>query len=180
MDNINRTFQIMKHSFLNAIFNSFSVFCLVLINNSVSLADSTSATAIEVVEASPSEIEKSKVKAALPKPAESKNDSFATGTSRVTPGLSLQSAKGEKLAIAMGHYARSRALLISALREFDKGYELVDPSALLDSEGWRQGVTMRAQELARVLDPQPRAARSGVRFDSSTAGIGDAGATKKR
>jgi hypothetical protein len=90
------------------------------------------------------------------------------------------SAKGEKLAIATGHYARARALLIASLREFDKGLELVDPNALVDTAMWRGNVMDRADDLAHILDPQPRKSRGGVRFDDATAKTGDAGARQQK
>lgn len=96
----------------------------------------------------------------------------SSGGSLTTP---IERAKGEKLATAMGHYGRARALLISAIREFDKGMELVDPNALLDTRLWRETVLERADEIARVLDPQPRATKTGIRFGNETRGVGDAG-----
>ena len=60
------------------------------------------------------------------------------------------------------------------MREFDKGRALVDPNALVDAKVWRAGVLERADELARVLDPQPRATKTGIKFGNETVGIGDA------
>lgn len=85
----------------------------------------------------------------------------------------IERAKGEKLATAMGHYARARSLVVAAIREFDKGYAIVDPNALLDTRMWRDSLLDRADELARLLDPQPRATKGGVKFGAETRGIGD-------
>jgi hypothetical protein len=116
----------------------------------------------------------SQVKATLP----------ASSASRVqapsSSATDIISAKGEKLAIATGHYARARALLIASLREFDKGLELVDPNALVDTAMWRGNVMDRADDLAHILDPQPRKSRGGVRFDDATAKTGDAGARQQK
>ncbi len=106
------------------------------------------------------------------------NETFAAAsTDTVSGGISagtpIERAKGEKLATAMGHYARARSLLVAAIREFDKGYGIVDPNALLDSRMWRESLLDRSEELARLLDPQPRATRGGVKFGSETRGIGD-------
>lgn len=92
----------------------------------------------------------------------------------VESSIPLERAKGEKLATAMGYFARARSLLISSLREFDKGLALVDPNALLDSRMWRAGVSDRVDELTRVLDPQPRATKGGIKYGNETVGIGDA------
>lgn len=122
--------------------------------------------------------EEAPAKAKLPQ--QLKHEDSHNNNSAGTHSISLQTAKGEKLAVASGHYARARALLIASVREFDQGLDLVDPSALVDTQKWRKSVLDRAEELARVLDPQPRSSRSGIRFDDSTAGIGDAGALKKQ
>jgi hypothetical protein len=153
----------------------------------IEVVEAPSADAVDKAQNLAAKAKESKVSPSLPKSDSSPVASAPVSEVYAAPsfargkgGVSLQSAKGEKLSVAMGHYARSRALLISALREFDKGFQLVDPSALVDVDGWRNGVSMRAQELARVLDPQPRASRSGIRFDESTAGIGDAGSRKRK
>ena len=64
----------------------------------------------------------------------------------------------------MGHYARSRALLLEALREFDTARNMARPDAVLDSDLWRETVVTRIEELQILLDPQPRASKSGVRL----------------
>jgi hypothetical protein len=92
------------------------------------------------------------------------------------PGaLGLEGASGEKLAKATAHYARARSLLIAAVNEFDKGYKIATPDALLDSREWRTTLIDRAEELQKVLDPQPRASREGLRFDADTRLLNEAG-----
>ncbi len=86
----------------------------------------------------------------------------------------IERASGEKLATAVGHYARARSLLIAAVREFDKGAKLANPNVLLDSQQWRSTLIDRTQELDRVLDPQPRASRTGVRFEADTRLLNEA------
>ena len=142
------------------------------------------------------EVPAGKPMAKLPKSAEStfeapislkKESSGAAAPTVVSPssssvaaGTSIITAKGEKLAIATGHYARARALLIAAVREFDKGFEQVDPSALIDTGSWRNNIMDRAEDLQKILDPQPRRSQGGVRFDDATAKTGDAGALHKK
>jgi hypothetical protein len=86
---------------------------------------------------------------------------FAEGNSK-----NLGSARPEVAAEAVAHYARSRALLVSALNEFDKGRKLARPDELIDSTKWRNTLIDRAEDLERVLDPQPRATRGGIKFEA--------------
>jgi hypothetical protein len=76
-------------------------------------------------------------------------------------------ASPERTAAAVGHYARARSLLLQALDEFEQGRKIARPDLLLDSEEFRISVVSRAEELNRVLDPQPKVTRSGVRFKGS-------------
>lgn len=76
-------------------------------------------------------------------------------------------ASPERSAAAIGHYARARALLVEALAEFERGREVARPDVLIDPEEWRLSVISRTEELNRILDPQPRVTRSGVRFSAS-------------
>ena len=80
----------------------------------------------------------------------------------------LERAKGEQLSRAVGHYARARSLLIAAIREFDKGYKVANPEAILDATTWREEVVSRAADLERVLDPQPRASNVGAKYEEDT------------
>ena len=82
-----------------------------------------------------------------------------------TSSASLQTAGTEQLAAAIGHYAKSRSLLIAAIREFDKGYKLANPDALIDSKTYRNTLITRAEEMEHVLDPQPRASKGAVSID---------------
>lgn len=78
-----------------------------------------------------------------------------------------RSAGPEETAAAIGHYHRARHMLLAAVREFDKGYKLASPEAVLNGQQWRQEVLDRAQDLIKVLDPQPRVSKWGVRYDAS-------------
>ncbi len=82
-------------------------------------------------------------------------------------------ASPERTAAAVGHYARARALLIQALDEFEQGRKIARPDLLLDADEFRIALVSRAEELNRVLDPQPKVTRSGVRFKGSPDLIGD-------
>lgn len=83
-------------------------------------------------------------------------------------GKSLAGARPEVAAEAVAHYARSRALLVSAINEFDKGRKLAKPDDLLDSNRWRATLIDRAEDLERVLDPQPRATKGGIKFEADS------------
>jgi len=78
----------------------------------------------------------------------------------------LARASGETLSSAVGHFARARSLLIEAIREFDRGQKLADPSALLDPKRWRNTLIDRSHELEKVLDPQPKVSKSGIKFNA--------------
>ena len=80
----------------------------------------------------------------------------------------LLRASGERLGQAIGHYGRARSLLIEAIREFDRGANLARPDALIDSQEWRLTLMGRAEDLEKILAPQPRASRTGVRFEADT------------
>ena len=88
--------------------------------------------------------------------------------------LSLEEASSEQLAAASGHYAKSRTLLIAAVREFDKAQKFAQPGALLDVNEFRNSIISRAEELERVLDPQPRISESGVKFEAYPGLLGEA------
>lgn len=81
-------------------------------------------------------------------------------------GKTLGSARTEVAAEAIAHYARSRALLVAAINEFDKARKLAKPDELLDSGAWRTTLIDRAEDLERVLDPQPRATKGGIKFEA--------------
>ncbi len=80
----------------------------------------------------------------------------------------LSGAGREVTAEAVAHYARSRALLVSAIEEFDRGRSLAKPDELLDATKWRNTLIDRAEDLERVLDPQPRATRGGIKFQADS------------
>ncbi|MEZ4753083.1 MAG: hypothetical protein R3A13_02095 [Bdellovibrionota bacterium] len=100
--------------------------------------------------------------------------SFTANSSAETKSLGLEEAKPEQLAAATGHYAKSRTLLIAAVREFDKAMQIAQPGALLDVNEFRNSLISRAEELERVLDPQPRISESGVKFEAYPSIIGEA------
>src|SRR5438128_652091 len=63
--------------------------------------------------------------------------------------VTIENASRETLSTAIGHYSRARSLLVSAIREFDLGYKLVDPSSIIDAEQWRKILVTRARDLER-------------------------------
>lgn len=75
-------------------------------------------------------------------------------------------ANQETTVEAVAHYARARALLIAALNEFDTARKIARPDELLDPVKWRNTLIDRAEDLERVLDPQPKATRGGIRFSA--------------
>ncbi len=78
----------------------------------------------------------------------------------------LGTAGPEQATEAVAHFARARSLIIAALHEFDKGRKIASPSELLDAAQWRNTLIDRAEDLDRVLDPQPRATKGGIRFEA--------------
>lgn len=94
----------------------------------------------------------------------------SSGTDRVTrrsqSSVSLGQATQEEASEAIAHYARSRNLLVAALNEFDKARKIANPSELLNAAKWRNTLIDRAEDLDRVLDPQPRATKGGIRFEA--------------
>lgn len=80
----------------------------------------------------------------------------------------LEAAQGETLSKAVGHYARARSLLIEAIREFDRGARTARPDAIIDADEWRSSLVSRAEDLERILSPQPRVTKGGVKFEANT------------
>ena len=80
--------------------------------------------------------------------------------------VNLGQASQEEAAEAVAHYARSRALLIASINEFDKARKIAKPDELLDSSKWRNTLIDRAEDLERVLDPQPKATKGGIKFSA--------------
>ncbi len=100
--------------------------------------------------------------------------SLGAPAAKAEEAVGLERAEGDKLSEAMGHYSRARSLLVAAVREFDAAYKLANPNVLLNSAQWRATLVDRAQELDRVLDPQPRVSRTGVRFQTDTRLLNEA------
>jgi len=88
--------------------------------------------------------------------------------------LGIEAVQGEKLAEAVGHYARARSLLLAAIREFDSGKRIATPDVLIDSAEWRAALIDRATELEKVLDPQPKLTNGGVRYNPDTRLLSEA------
>lgn len=82
------------------------------------------------------------------------------------------SASSERTEVAVGHYARARSLLIEALEEFETGRRIARPDLLVDPDAWKLSVTSRAEELDKILSPQPRLTRAGTRFNANNKIIG--------
>ena len=88
------------------------------------------------------------------------------GSYAETRTASLDQADQETTVEAVAHYARCRALLIAALNEFDTARKIAKPDDLLDPVKWRNTLIDRAEDLERVLDPQPRATKGGIKFSA--------------
>jgi len=73
-------------------------------------------------------------------------------------------ASKERARAAAGYYARSRAMLVAALDEFEQGRKYARPDLLIDSEDWRLKLITLTEELNRVIDPKPLITRDGVVF----------------
>ena len=86
--------------------------------------------------------------------------------------IAIQRAEGLELSKAVGHWARARTFMLQAIREFDKGNEVVDPDALIDAGELRSRMLDHIHALDRVIDPQPRATEGGVRFDGAPELLG--------
>jgi len=94
----------------------------------------------------------------------------AVASATATPGNTEKGtdyASPERQEAALGHYARARALLVEALAEFEEARAVARPDMLIDPEEWRLMVISKTEDLNRLLDPQPRVTRSGVRFKAS-------------
>ncbi len=88
--------------------------------------------------------------------------------------VSLERAEGQELSTAVGHYARSRSLLLAAIREFDQGLRHANPDVLIDSAAWRNTLIDRAEDLEKVLAPQPRATTRGIQYTPDSRLLGEA------
>ncbi len=86
----------------------------------------------------------------------------------------IEQATDAQIKKAQGHYARSRSLLIAAVNEFDRATAVANPESLLDVSRFRTTLIDRAEELERILDPQPRSSKEGVRFSPDTRLLGEA------
>lgn len=82
--------------------------------------------------------------------------------------MARMGASGDRAATARGHYARSHAMLLEALREFDKGKKLASPEVILNSKEWRGTLISRAEELEKLMDPQPRVSKGGARYEGDS------------
>lgn len=94
----------------------------------------------------------------------SNSDGNATGKKSVA----FEVASGERLATAVGHYSRARALLIEAVRSFEMGRSVAKPDSLINSDQWKKDLIARAEDLEIILNPQPRATKTGVKFGADT------------
>lgn len=94
-----------------------------------------------------------------------------TASAQDTPFI--EQATDAQVKKAQGHYARARSLLIAAINEFDRATSVANPESLLDVSRFRTTLIDRAEELERILDPQPRTSKEGVRFSPDTRLLGE-------
>lgn len=95
-----------------------------------------------------------------------------SGEAGSVEGARMENASPDDLAEAIGRYAKARSLLIAAIREFDLGYKVAKPDAILNSAEWRSDLLKRAADLERVLAPQPRVSKRTVRFEADPRLLG--------
>lgn len=100
--------------------------------------------------------------------------SISAAPARAEQVVTIERASGERLSGAVAHYSRARMYLLAAIREFDQGMKAANANTLLDTNKFRGTLVNRANELERVLDPQPRASNSGVTFSADPRLIGEA------
>lgn len=81
-------------------------------------------------------------------------------------GPNLDAVSTEVKGTAVGYYARSRSLIIAAINEFDRGYKTANSDQLIDSAKLRANLIEAAQELEKVLDPQSRETRGGIKYEA--------------
>lgn len=93
---------------------------------------------------------------------------LATNLVAETKSPTLTRATNEELATAVGYYARSRSLLLAALREFDKGLSVANPDQLVDVKELRHTILDQAEALQKILSPQPRTTKYGVKFEADS------------
>lgn len=86
----------------------------------------------------------------------------------------IEQATDAQIKKSQGHFARARSLLIAAINEFDRGTKVANPESLLDVSRFRTTLIDRAEELERILDPQPRTSKEGVKFSPDTRLLGEA------
>lgn len=94
--------------------------------------------------------------------------------SHAEAAITVERASGDRLTTAVAHYGRARIYLLAAIKEFDLGMKSANANTLLDAAKFRGTLVNRAQELERVLDPQPRASNTGVKFSADPRLIGEA------
>ncbi len=88
--------------------------------------------------------------------------------------ITIERASGDRLTTAVAHYGRARLYLLAAIREFDLGMKAANANTLLDTAKFRGTLVNRSQELEHVLDPQPRASNTGVKFTGDPRLLGEA------
>lgn len=76
-------------------------------------------------------------------------------------------ASKQRARVAVGYYARARAMLVEALAEFEQGRKTAQPDMLLDSEEWRLSLISLTEQLNRLVDPKPKVTLEGARFTAN-------------
>lgn len=99
---------------------------------------------------------------------------FMPSTAKAEEAQAIERASGDRLSKAVGHYSRARMYLLAAIKEFDQGMRSANANTMLDTGKFRATLVNRAQELERVLDPQPRVSHTGVKFSGDPKLIGEA------
>ena len=89
-------------------------------------------------------------------------------------GPGLDSVSTEVKGAAVGHYNRSRSLIIASINEFDRGYKVANPDMVIDSNKLRQCLLDSAAELEKVTAPQSRDTKAGVKYDADSRLLNEA------
>ena len=82
---------------------------------------------------------------------------FAEKKGKLPPKKPLPVSKNH-VPSSTAHYMKARAYLIEAVREFDKGVEIENPSDRLNIKNFRNSLLDQAEALEKYLAPQAREA----------------------
>ena len=97
-----------------------------------------------------------------------------TSTSHAKATILIENADKKTITAATGHYSRARSLLISALKEYDRGVKRADPSSIVNSKKVRNSIIYSARELERLIAPRARKSESGIQYSEEPGLLNEA------